>query len=677
MDKEVKIIIRVDGVEKEIKSVADLKSAVKELGDKQKETADKTSFFGEKLKGLKDFISDIKDQAKGLQNDFIGFAKGMGAGEKAAKGLSVGLAALGLPLLLAIITSVVEYLKNFEAGMRLVEAATNTAQAVLKQFSSSIIKLVQLDFGGFIDDFLGIGDAAVDAAKGTYELADANQELIDLQTKNATVNANLNAELERNIKVIEDGTATYEDRVVALKEVERIEKELLNNKKQEIAAQIKTLELNKKLETNDREKANIAKEIAALKAEEINITSELEIKTGDANKAIRELDIERTNKAKEEAEKRRQIEEKFKDDKIKLAQEITLLEIENDRDREKKRIEFELENQLAALEKEELNAEQKGQLRVQIQEKYDLILKGLADKQAEEDQNRINQILESNEVKLIETLAQKQAELNAEEKKQLDELTLLGATEEEKQRIRDSFNEKRAKNDIDARQAVNEVLKQLDFEEIDDVFEKARIELQVEEDKQLKILELNGATEDEITALKQKFSKKRQKIADDEADYEKSLEQEKVGLALDLASQGFDTIAQLAGENSRLGKAAAIASATINTYQAATKALAELPPPFGAIAAGLAITQGLLSVRKIVSTKIPGEAGGGGGGNVGISAPVIQPFDPRQALGNVNLGQTPQNINTQAPVNVKAYVVSSEMTSQQEVDKKINNISKL
>ena len=64
-------------------------------------------------------------------------------------------------------------------------------------------------------------------------------------------------------------------------------------------------------------------------------------------------------------------------------------------------------------------------------------------------------------------------------------------------------------------------------------------------------------------------------------------------------------------------KAFAIAEATINTYIAATKALAQLGPIMGPIAAAAMIAKGLAMVAQISSMSPGGGAGGGGGGAMG------------------------------------------------------------
>lgn len=123
----------------------------------------------------------------------------------------------------------------------------------------------------------------------------------------------------------------------------------------------------------------------------------------------------------------------------------------------------------------------------------------------------------------------------------------------------------------------------------------------------------------------------------------------------------------------KIQKAVNIASAVIDTYKAANAALASAPPPLNFIAMGAAITAGLVNVKKIASQKFEGgsaSSGGGGsfsgggssgGGAMGGSSTVITP--------NFNIvGNNGQNqLGNLAPV--QAFVVSSEMTTQQALDR--------
>ena len=115
-----------------------------------------------------------------------------------------------------------------------------------------------------------------------------------------------------------------------------------------------------------------------------------------------------------------------------------------------------------------------------------------------------------------------------------------------------------------------------------------------------------------------------------------------------------------------------IASAVIDTYKAANLALASSPPPFSFIAAGAAITAGLLNVKKIASTKFDsgGATGGGGstpstGGGGGGATPQSVITPNFNIVGNNGTNQLKQL--QQAPI--QAYVVSGEMSTQQSLDR--------
>lgn len=105
------------------------------------------------------------------------------------------------------------------------------------------------------------------------------------------------------------------------------------------------------------------------------------------------------------------------------------------------------------------------------------------------------------------------------------------------------------------------------------------------------------------------------------AEYEKEIEREKIDAKIALQAGFAANLAQIFGEATAVGKAAAIAETTFNTFSAAQKSfssLASIPvvgPALGTVAAGAAITGGIARVKKIASVKsgLPGDKSGGGG----------------------------------------------------------------
>jgi|TARA_R100000084_G_scaffold107339_1_gene67128 actin-related protein len=161
-----------------------------------------------------------------------------------------------------------------------------------------------------------------------------------------------------------------------------------------------------------------------------------------------------------------------------------------------------------------------------------------------------------------------------------------------------------------------------------------------------------------------------------------------------VSSAALGAVADIFGRESQAGKAAAVAQATINTYQAANNALANTPapPPFPFIAAGVALAAGFQNINKILSTPIENKfANGGivGGFGTGrsdsvparlskgesvINARSTRMFRPVLSAineagggrGFADGGTLDEGLGGITTGTVKAYVVSDEMTNNQE-----------
>jgi len=175
-----------------------------------------------------------------------------------------------------------------------------------------------------------------------------------------------------------------------------------------------------------------------------------------------------------------------------------------------------------------------------------------------------------------------------------------------------------------------------------------------------------------VTAQQQADAKKQL------TDYEKKLEQEKFDAQLGLASQSLSIIGGLVDQNSAAGKAIAVTQAIINTYQGASKALAQ-GGIFGPVAAAATIAAGLVNVKKIISTKVPSAKGTGnvadsGSPSMSMSAAPISPSAPIQ---NTVTSLSQQSINQMGSATGRAYVVESDITNQQEKIIRINRAARL
>lgn len=151
---------------------------------------------------------------------------------------------------------------------------------------------------------------------------------------------------------------------------------------------------------------------------------------------------------------------------------------------------------------------------------------------------------------------------------------------------------------------------------------------------------------------------------------------EKAAKAANLKAVGdlLGNVASLLGESTAAGKAAAVAQATISTYQAAVSSynsLSGIPivgPALGAVAAGVAVASGIANVNKILSVQTPG--GGGGGGTAPTAAAMPSP-PSFNTVGSSSTNQLAQTIGSQSQQPIKSYVVASDVSTAQALDRNI------
>ena len=243
--------------------------------------------------------------------------------------------------------------------------------------------------------------------------------------------------------------------------------------------------------------------------------------------------------------------------------------------------------------------------------------------------------------------------------------------------------------EVERKQTIRDKLAEMELEDIENEFTRAQAELEAALQRDLEELDRLKATEEEKQKVKEFYSKKSNKLKKEEADFEKLMQKQVSDANLQVASQALGAVASLVGENTAAGKAAAVAATTIDTYLGAQKAYTSqlIPgdpssPIRAAIAAGVAVAGGIANVAAILRTPTPGTSSGGGGS--APSRPAIPSFDPAEALGGAAEADTSeQNVQTLGEQTgstggaIRAYVVSDEMTSQQEADAKINDLARL
>ena len=172
---------------------------------------------------------------------------------------------------------------------------------------------------------------------------------------------------------------------------------------------------------------------------------------------------------------------------------------------------------------------------------------------------------------------------------------------------------------------------------------------------------------DDRVTLKKQFKAASDKIDELEAQAAKEKSEK--------TEQGLNQLSELVGKNTVAGKGMSIAAATINTYQGVTDALAaKTITPFDTalkfVNAGAILANGLKTVKQMAAVKIPNASGGAGTG--GASSPsggsISQP-PAFNVVGASGTSQLANAIGSQSKEPTRAYVVSADVTTSQEMDR--------
>ena len=231
------------------------------------------------------------------------------------------------------------------------------------------------------------------------------------------------------------------------------------------------------------------------------------------------------------------------------------------------------------------------------------------------------------------------------------------------------------KNELERIEKIKNAEKALRDEEIrqlDEVYKK-RMEVLDEELKQHKVG--TQAYADALIAKEEaqtQYDSDKKVKATEQATWEMQKEKEladfKISQQEALASAvtgALTSIASAVGEETAAGKTLAVASAIIDTYMGATKALAAgAGTPAGYINMAAILATGFANVRKMVATPVPGASDTSSSAPSGPSVSIVGgSADPSAQIAR-SLAQ--QN---QKPI--KAYAVATDMSTQQALDRRI------
>jgi hypothetical protein len=192
-------------------------------------------------------------------------------------------------------------------------------------------------------------------------------------------------------------------------------------------------------------------------------------------------------------------------------------------------------------------------------------------------------------------------------------------------------------------------------------FEKELEDLEIEETKKAKIRE--------------KYKKREQKEKDDFNETAKENRRKATEAEVGMTIAAVSSIVNALAEGSELAKGFAVAQALFNTYEGITKALTAPTLPQRIAGIAFASAAGFGAVKNILSTSEDGSNANSQNASGGRSATVSRGprFDTVGDSRNVREAEREADRDT---VPQEAYVVSSKVSSQQELDRNKQNNTK-
>jgi hypothetical protein len=606
---------------------------IKDSGNAAQQQAANIGNYPDKIEMINTSLNGIPGAAGGAVQGFVAMGKAAWAFVANPIGLTIAAIVGSLMLLKKSLSSTEEGQNKMNKITTLLGGALDALLKVLKPLAMFLADYVIVYFEtlgkvaekamsivsnglkmlGFdkaaaaVDNF---GASVKETMKATAELADAEAELQKVQRQSEKIQLDYQKAAEKQRQIRDDESKSFNERVGANEQLNVILQEQLKAEMAIANQALKVAELRIKAEGESTEALD-------KQAEALTKISDIQERiTGQESEYLANVNSLRKDAAAMEKERQ---------DKIaKEKEEATKLELE----RQKKLVDEKLA--LLDVELREYNALNKEKL---------------------SQSELLNQELIDSEVKRL-------AEINNLSKESLTiQLENNIITTEE-------YNVTVLEMDIALNDAKVELTKQFEEQEKQRKLEAYQYQYQL--DQELLATSMFGEFEakfkglEEQERLEQEFARKTllteeskqaaaKKIRDKYDKAEKQIKLAKFQSELSLAGDFAKNIASIAGENTKVGKAASVAATTISTIQGGVAAFtgmaSAIPGPvgigLGIAAAAAALVSGYKSVEKILSVNsgLPGDGTPSVGGG-GASAPAVSVTAPTLPQSvNPSLGQ--------------------------------------
>jgi hypothetical protein len=682
------------------KNVADLKGNLTATGATLKDTS----------KGIESTggaFSKLKEKMEGLPGPLSAAGEGVNKLGTAFKALLANpvvlvIAAIvaGLALLYKAFTNTFEGGEKMEQVFAGIKAAGQALLDSLGHIAQAAVDLFHFDFSGAVSEIKAVGDAAVNAYGKMAALTKEAQQLARDQATNDLDQAKREQRLAKLKADAYDDSIPVAKRKALLKELQADSEQ---NAKEDIA-------LAKKIADNKIAQLTLEKdgykknfvEIQKIKADQVKVETENADELFQIGRQItrteREENQKRKEAATEAATKAKEAREKlvaFNNQLIKLQNENELLTIKDSYAKELKALEQKIADEKRANEQafknRTLTKKQYEEISAEIDKKSDLEKADLQDKHNKEiadkeaafqkqlaaitGKTKLDAIKDQREAERVQLKIDYETKLQDAVTQYKDDAVkfqaIKNALDDQLRAAQEKLDEKNRKEDAKkkfdldvAHQKTIIESQKHDFQDkLDAVAKEQALVKKAFDDKLITELDYNAKVEE--------LAQKRIQIGQMETDFKKAQASE--------VSNTLNALADLVGKQTIAGKALAIATALINTYQGASEAIKQkstLPSPFDVIAkvanVAAVIGMGLKTVKEITAVKVPGGSGGG----ASVSAPSITPSAPIAPVqGSTKLDAN--SLNKIGNATNRAYVLDSDVASHRERDIRLNRAARL
>lgn len=644
-------------------------------------------------------ITETKNAQKGLGSQLAGAPGIVGQVVKSVQGLGMAFKALLANPVVLVISLIVGALAGLfkaftstKAGGELLDrvmTGIGTALDVLRdrvvKVGGAIIKFFSGDFSGAFEDVKGavsgIGDEIAREVQVAMEAKKMLQEVEDATRKLNVERAQQNSLISEAKQKINDENLSYEEREAALEQVRVAEIALSKQEEQLAKDRLAALEALAALSDSNKETLDEIAQAQIAVANAIQATADKQKEIADQQKGLR--DRRRARRKAAAAERKREREEaaaalqEFYD----LEAQLETQSITDEEERAKASLEISKQKSLRDIENMKITEDQKQRLKTLTEE---------------DTQRQLDEITATYQEKRDTENAAKIEKDRAEKLAELDTYIEL----------------ENMKRDHDG------ALREEELENLEE-FLAQKLELELAD------MELSAEEKELIT---KQYEESITNIKKDNAVAQMQVNQRKTDAEIanaQVAANALGALASLAGESTLVGKAAAVAATTVNTYLAAQTAYSSqlIPgdpssPVRATIAAAIAVAGGLANIAKIVAVQPPtGEvskpnfamggmvSGPGSGtsdsipanlsnGESVINARSTAAFAPLLSMMNEMGGgasftgggstsstapslelETLVNNGQQAQAPIKTYVVASDVSSVQSLDRQVKSRS--